>query len=101
MKSDFLHANSEQLKKISTDVESLEKRHNNFFEYMDWSKRKSVLGSVSFASPGQYVLSKSIKNFRSYKNNFLFAGEHCSCKNSATMEGAVESAIAAVRSFIA
>ncbi len=65
------------------------------FEFVDWAKQKYILGAKSYLKPGQMKLITSLQKYDEFNGNFLFCGEHCSELFSGTVNGAIETGIAA------
>lgn len=65
------------------------------FEFVDWSKQKFILGAKSYLKPGQMKLITGLQKFDEFNGHFLFCGEHCSELYSGTVNGAIETGIAA------
>jgi len=62
--------------------------------YSDWKERRFILGSYSYARPGQHSARKALR--ASVDGPLAFAGEACSDRDYATVHGAWASGIAAV-----
>lgn len=65
------------------------------YEFVDWSKQKFIQGAKSFLQPGHMNLITGLQKYDEFNGHFLFCGEHCSELFSGTVNGAIETGIAA------
>lgn len=66
---------------------------------VNWSTKPWVEGSMAYFKKGQYMKFKGAAIEPEYGGNFLFAGEHTSVDFSGTLNGALETGIAAASSI--
>lgn len=71
-----------------------------FGPQIDWNSKKFSEGSISYFAPGEYSKWNGLYARSELQGRIQFAGEHCSTTNRGTMEGAVQSGIAAAEAFI-
>lgn len=93
--SENLNINKNEIKTQLAQWYKLNEQQFNDFEYIDWGQQKHILGAKSFLKPGHMKLITGLQKYDEFNGQFLFCGEHCSEVFSGTVNGAIETGIAA------
>lgn len=69
-------------------------------QLVNWSQRSWAQGSMAYFKKGQYMRFKGVAAEPEYDGKFVFAGEHTSLRYAGTLQGAVDSGVAAANSML-